>query len=99
MIARLIEILESARQRPAMYLGPIDPDLAEAFLNGMHLACFAAGVDVTPEVRRRVTEARGWPWSAMSLARVLRERGLHDVAIVDEQFALEIEALRAVDPA
>jgi hypothetical protein len=96
MIARLIGILESARKRPAMYLGRVDPDLAEAFLNGMNVACFAAGVDVTPEVRRRVTEARGWPWTAQSTAQILRECGLDTAAIVDELFALEIAALETL---
>ena len=56
----IIEILRSARERKAMYLGTVDVPSAENFLNGFKVGCFACRRDVPLEVRERVTTERGW---------------------------------------
>lgn len=95
MIERIIEILRSARGRKAMYLGTADVASAEDFLNGFQVGCFACGQDIPPEIRERVTTERGWRWSAMGPIVQMRERGLTEEEIIDELFAIEIEAWEA----
>jgi hypothetical protein len=95
MFGRIIEILRSARDRKAMYLGTVDVPSAENFLNGFQVGCFACGPDVPLEVRERVTTARGWGWSAKRPIEEMRERGLNEEEIVDELFAIEIAAWEA----
>jgi hypothetical protein len=92
MSRRIIEILKSARDREAMYLGTVDVPSAENFLNGFQVGCFACGRDLPLEVRERVTTARGWSWSAKRPIDEMRERGLNEEEIVDELFAIEIAA-------
>jgi hypothetical protein len=91
----IIEILRSARDRKAMYLGTVDVPSAENFLNGFKVGCFACGRDVPLEVRARVTTKRGWVWSAKGPIEEMRERGLTEEEIVDELFAIEIAAWEA----
>jgi hypothetical protein len=91
----IIEILRSARDRKAMYLGTVDVPSAENFLNGFKVGCFACGRDVPLEVRERVTTKRGWVWSAKSPIEEMKEQGLTEEEIVDELFAIEIAAWEA----
>lgn len=50
-LARLIEILESARDRKAMYFNPVEPQMVEHWLNGLHTGCALAGLEWSPEDR------------------------------------------------
>jgi hypothetical protein len=95
MFGRIIEILSSDRHRKVMYLGTVDVPSAETFLDGFQVGCFACGRDIPLEIRKRVTAARGWGWSAKGTTEEVRERGLNDEEIVDELFAIEIAAWEA----
>jgi hypothetical protein len=96
MVGRIIEILGSARQRKAMYLGTVDVASAEQFLKGFQVGCFACNLDVPLEIRERVTTARGWRWNAKGPIAEMRERGLNEADIVDELFAIEIAGWEAL---
>jgi len=92
-IDRLIECLESARSRPAMYFGGIDVEAAMHFLNGAGLAVMCL-IGEYRESRDQVITARGWQLSAMHPSREMTERGMTPDLVIVEMLAIEIETLR-----
>jgi len=92
-IGRLIECLESARSRPAMYFGAVDVEAAMHFLNGVGLAVKALLGD-NIEIRRQVLITRGWDANAMHPSQQMIDRGLTPADAVDEMLVIEIETIR-----
>jgi hypothetical protein len=99
MVDRILEILRSARERKAMYLGTVDVSSAETFINGFQVGCFACGLDLPLEVLEQATIERGWPWYAARPIPEMRAAGLNEDQIVDELFAIQIAAWEKVDGA
>jgi hypothetical protein len=92
-VDRLIECLENARTRPAMYFGEVDVGAAMHFLNGVGLAIFVwLGED--HEIRNQVIAARGWHRNAMHPSGEMIERGLTPAQVIDEMLVIEIETIR-----
>jgi hypothetical protein len=90
-LARLIEILESARGRKAGYFQSIEPRTVIDWLNGLRTGVSIAGLEWSFEDRMRVLMKRGLEievrWEDEQLAR----RDLGPEEIVDELLAIEIE--------
>jgi hypothetical protein len=89
---RAVEVLRSVRARPHMYFQPVDVPSAENFLNGFEVGCSVCGYEVPYEVRKLVTEERGWPWYAARPVAEMRAAGLDEAAVVDELLAIELAA-------
>ena len=101
-LSLLIELLEQVRQRPGLFIGPVNDRAI------WYLMCFLSGVHATltalhllPEIndrsiRDRVIEQRGWkdncngPWVPM------QQQGLPIETILDELVQIEIETLRTL---
>lgn len=94
-LERLIEILESARQRPAMYFARVDVEHVLPFLDGIWLTLGAAGLEPRDhDCRKPSLERRGIPFTALGHEPVLRERLVSEAKIVDELLLIEIETFR-----
>ena len=98
-LQKLIDMLRSFRQRPAMYLGSIKADLAVAWLNGLRAyeSFIAKEIDEVQwhEFRRRSVESRGLEWSARHPADEMLERGMEDAEVVDALLLIEIAVLES----
>ena len=93
-VARLIEILQSVRQRAHMYVGENDPVLMTHFLNGLNIAAATLmGQDVQSVVWNVVRE-RGWSNGAKSLCHIMLERGIPPDQVIEEMVTVEIEAFQ-----
>ena len=91
---RVLEILRSVRERPKMYFGAIDVELASTFLAGLKIgASVMAGVpfDADYKPRRKAWESRGLEYSARAPGQELQERGLSPDEIVAQLMDVEIE--------
>ena len=93
MPLRIVEILESFRDRKPMYVGGIvDVRSIELFLSGFETGLFACGVPHGIDLE--VTTERGWEINALGPVRQMRDRGFTDDEIIDEIFAIKIETYR-----
>ncbi len=92
-VDRLIECLENARTRPAMYFGEVDVDAAMHYLNGLGLAIMV-WLEEDRQIRNQVTAARGWHPTAMHPSREMIECGLTPAQVIDEMLVIEIETIR-----
>jgi hypothetical protein len=90
-LARLIDILESARLRKRMYFAPVEPIVLEHWLHGLHIGCSLLGLEWSPEDRRPALERRGLELTSGGEVEQLAARGLDSEAIVDELLAIEVE--------
>ncbi len=89
---RLIEILQSARDRKRMYFRPIGPVAVEHWIWGLRIGCTFVGLEWSHEHRRPALERRGLEYRmAAGETKQLRKRGLSPEAIVDELLSIEIE--------
>lgn len=98
-IGKIIELLESARKRPAMYIGVVSVEIAVARMNGFHAWLWAfhgelPGCRDLILIRYDVQTERGWDVnnSIRGVSHQMQERGADDKAIVDELFAIEVES-------
>ena len=97
-IARLVEMLESARRRKPMYFHPVEPKACVEWLAGIRAGCSLFDLDWPIESRRRVLEARGLELESRWEVEQLAGRGLGPKAVVDELLAIEIEMWKGVSP-
>lgn len=88
----IIEILEAAREVKMMYIQPVTVDSAINFLNGFRLGMFCLDEKIPGGVRDQAHKDRGYNYTAMGTERQMRARQMSDEEIMDELFALEIEA-------
>jgi hypothetical protein len=90
-VARLIEVLKSARARKAMYLSAVRPEACINFLVGVRIGLWAStGLDWPVEARWAVLDARGLEMSADWEDGQLAARGLEPEQVVDELLAIEV---------
>ena len=92
-IQSLLELLETVRKHPAMYMGRARPGEAVAFLMGVAASTQTAlGVSTQGEPRWQVWKDRGWDQGgARGPVAHMQQDGLTDDKIVDELIAMEIE--------
>jgi hypothetical protein len=95
-IEYLIEILESAQRRQAMYFRPIDAVAVRHWINGLHAAVGFLGVHWSPELRTEALKRRGLEHLAtVGEEEELQRRRLTPEQIVHELLAIEIEMWQA----
>jgi hypothetical protein len=76
-IDRLIAILESARQRKAMYFQPVGPATVIHWLHGLRTGASFVGLEWSPEHRHLVVERRGLEFRVAAWeSEELERRGL-----------------------
>lgn len=97
-IQEAIGMLTKARQRPAWFIGHLEPYNALAFLNGFNI-CLALleGLDHTQtfkctDIRNKLAKDKGF--TSTSHIKDMRELGYSDPEIIDTLFELEIEVLK-----
>jgi hypothetical protein len=93
-LARLVFILESARERKRSWFSPLEPKAAEHWLLGLRAGCSLVGLEWSPDHRRPALDRRGLGPAVRFETGQLVERGLGPEAIVDELLAIEIEMWR-----
>ena len=94
---RLIEILESARQRKEMYFSPVEAVSVINWLHGLRTGASLCGLDWTTGERRTVVERHGLEFrSAAWEVSQLEHRGFTPARVIDELLSLEIEMWQAV---
>ena len=100
-IERLINDLEKLRSNPKLYLQPVTP---EALFS--HLSSLALGVMLTTDVlqpgdfinaRREANRISGWQSRATGPHVEMREKGMTDEQIIDEQVNVEIRMWRILE--
>ena len=91
---RVLEILRSVRERPKMYFGAIDVELASTFLAGLKIGASVMGglpFDGDYKPRRNAWESRGIKYEACGPAAELQELGLSPDEIVAQLIDVEID--------
>lgn len=91
---RIIQVLESFRQRKHMYLSPVTAHTAETYLAGFQTGCFASGI--IWDYREAGIE-RGWEMNAAGPVPEMQGRGLSDDEIIDELIAIHIAAIQRTE--
>src|SRR5262249_49787664 len=91
-IRALIEMLEQVRQRPAMYIYPLDGRSAENFISGVYATAYTLGLGDRRKVWWEAQIARGWEMHATGPVPQMEERNMTAEQIVDEVLAIEIDA-------
>jgi hypothetical protein len=86
---KIVEYLNSFRQRKAMYIDPVTPEEAEKWLYAFWVGCCACGVEWDWQT---FAQRRGWPLT-ISLVTQMRSNGLTEPEMCDELVAIYIEAL------
>jgi hypothetical protein len=96
---RLIECLQLMAERPALYIGNHDPDLAALWLSGFTTAVDLEG-NLGPDERRALREAvwqaRGWRVTSTSCWRQMKARGMTPEDMIAELIAIEIDVLNSI---
>jgi hypothetical protein len=87
----LIAELEKVRFRPSMYIGCADDvDRLNIYLSGFLSACIGLGISYGKDINLQVIHSAGWNYPPDGVARVMRDRGMTDSAIVPALIDLEI---------
>jgi hypothetical protein len=98
--SEVIEFIDAIRTRKHMYFREVNADAVENFVSGFLLGLSALGVDFNWPIWNAVAEERGW--KAESVAKntltLMRESGMTDAAIVEEQFVILVETVRRMLP-
>jgi len=95
-IAKLLLVLEHARERPGMYFSNIDA--ADSFLRGFRIAantCIGMN-DLVHKFRGQVTIERGWVWSSLPPWGEMKQTGMSEQDVIKEMLTIEIEAWKRV---
>ena len=98
-IESLVKRLEQVRQRPWIWIGRVDPELAKVFLFGIDLCMESIGSGRVQEIRWQVESDRGWESSARGPISHMERKGLTAEAMVNELIAIEIETWKRVGAA
>jgi hypothetical protein len=94
-IDRVIEILESARQRTPMYIQPVNPEVLNHYLNGVRTGLACIGLEWSNTHRERALKPRRLELRSTGEEGQLAKRGLTTEQIVDELLAIEIDMWRS----
>ncbi len=94
-ITKLIELLEHARKRPGMYIGKIDHICLNNYLNGIYEGFRLLGFAPDLFYLNLITRERGWKDdTSFGAYPYMKEKGLSEAEIVDEELAIHIEMWR-----
>ena len=93
-IDRILQLLQMIKKQKGMFLYPLEVATLEVYLAGFRAGCASFGADIPKELRRKVTEARGWKRSAAGPVAQMKEKGMGEEAIMDELLDMEIEIYR-----
>ncbi len=91
-INAIIDLLETARKRKAMYFQPVDGTAASNFVCGISSVAYALGIEGRREAWWKAIEKRGWKVCGVGPLPAMQERGMTDEQIADEVLAIEVEA-------
>jgi hypothetical protein len=97
LLQRLLDILQGAKLRPAMYFGHAEPGAASTFLAGFSSAAGTAlGWDWERrfDVRKKVAVGRGWKSTSTGPVHQMEAKGLPAGKIVTELIEIEAEFIR-----
>lgn len=94
-IEKVVEILESAKLRKAMYFSPVTVEAADTWLGGFATACIACGVLGNWVDVHAARERRGWDVTRPTCPiPQMQAKGLTDEQIIEELFAILIDTVR-----
>jgi hypothetical protein len=91
--AEIIELLQHIRSRKRMYFENVTVDAVENFISGFLLGIEASSLDIPEATWTEVLEARGWASVANKPSILMRERGITDEQIIEEEFDSLIEII------
>lgn len=96
---KIIEYFQSVSQRPSMYMGAVNGELARtwiyAFYDGLQFFDTGKPSMFGSEFRKRVMKEHGYKTDvAYDVLRQMQQKGAEEKAIVEELFAIEIEVCR-----
>lgn len=95
IIAKLLVILEHAKERPGMYFSNIET--ADSFLRGFGTAVSVyLEVDEVYRIRVQVTNERGWPRSSREPWDEMISTGMSEEQVIGEMLNIEIEVWKRV---
>ena len=100
-IVRIIERLEHMRLRKRFYLNSVDLEATINCLTGFSIGLCT--LDSPPDYRDELIDKkeiihnrRGWEWNSGGAWTVMQNLGMSEEAIIDELFAIEIQAWKMV---
>jgi hypothetical protein len=91
---RILQLLETLKKQKDSFLYPLEVPTLETYLAGVRAGCAAFGAEIPKDLRRKVTEARGWKRTAAGPVAQMKEKGMDDEAVMDELIAIEMELFR-----
>ena len=93
--AAAIGLLEHVRRHLGMYMCPQEADVAIAFLNGIGFGLSASGVHYDHwDDWWSVQAARGWKMHPCGPVPQMREKGMDEIAVINELIDIELDLLR-----
>lgn len=92
-IQNIIEVLESIRKYPTIYVGNVSPDSLLCLLNGFYLGLKTSSNthENYPNVMKEVLTKKGWNSPSPSFINQMREKNLSDEEVIKELLEIEIE--------
>jgi hypothetical protein len=97
LLQRLLDILQGAKLRPAMYFGHAEPAAATTYLAGFSAAAGTAlewDWERRLDVRKKVTVGRGWKSTSTGREHQMAAKGWPAGKIVTELIEIEAEFIR-----
>lgn len=95
---KIIELLESIKARPLMYIGEYDFDRLNYLLFGIHLGYGMTNkIQNYSESRKKVLLMRGWNASSTLVHKDMEKKGLNKAEIAIEIIEVEIETWKILE--
>ncbi len=96
---RIVELLEYVKSNPKMYLpDPDDRNAFDRFIDGFTLGLFACGIQMPSAISNEVIEERGREINSRGQDEQIREKGLTDEEIFEENYEMMLETWRRYEP-
>jgi hypothetical protein len=86
-----IKLLRQLQKQKEAFVHPLEIGGVETYLAGFRAGCAAFGAELPPKLRASVLERRGWKRSAAGPVPQMKEKGMTDLAVMDELIEIEIE--------
>jgi hypothetical protein len=92
-IESIVSRLEHINQKPGMYIGELQSQVVEGFIDGFNTACHVLGLPFNKysDLYKQVLSEHGWAVSSGSCVLEMRERSMSDDSIIHELLTIEIE--------
>ena len=95
LVSSLLVVLKHAHQRPLMYCSNVDT--ADSFLRGVQITMnLCLGNIPEHKIRGQVIIERGWTWSSLLSWDEMRQKGMDEMQILMEMFAIELQVWQRV---